>query len=92
LVAAHWEQKYSRFIVQALSREVSGHTPLFLHSGTVMSDNPHSLKFEMGWLLRDGFFVILRDVWCEVTNVHTLLGRWQAKIRRLRQHLGFVWM
>ena len=88
MVATDWEQKYSRFIVQALSREVSGHTPLFLHSGTVMSDNPHSLKFEMGWLLRDGFFVILRDdVWSEVTNVHTPLGCWQAKIRRLRQYL-----
>jgi len=53
LVAADWEQKYSRFIVQALSREVSDHTPLFLHSGTVMSNNLHSFKFKMGWLLWD---------------------------------------
>ena len=42
----------------------------------------HTLVFELGWLLRDGFCDIVRDVWQSVHAEGTPLERWQAKIRR----------
>ncbi|WVZ90647.1 hypothetical protein U9M48_036931 [Paspalum notatum var. saurae] len=61
LVTTEWETKYPKATVQAVTREISDHTPLFLNSGDGDSISPHSdFKFELGW---------------------------QAKIRRLRQHL-----
>jgi len=44
-------------------------------------------KFELGWLLRDGFMDMVRDIWLSVNDGHTPLEKWQAKIRRLRQYL-----
>ncbi|WVZ96120.1 hypothetical protein U9M48_041796 [Paspalum notatum var. saurae] len=57
LVTTEWETKYPKATVQALTREISDHTPLFLNSGDGDSSPPHSdFKFELGWLLREGFF------------------------------------
>jgi hypothetical protein len=48
-------------------------------------------KFELGWLLRDGFMEIVRDIWVNTSRGRTPMERWQCKIRRLRQHLrGWV--
>jgi hypothetical protein len=50
--------------VDALSRKVSDHTPLLLSTG----ENPKTrsqppFRFEFGWLLKDGFFERVSDVW-----------------------------
>jgi hypothetical protein len=48
-------------------------------------------KFELGWLLRDGFMDMVRDVWNSVHDREDVMRCWQVKIRRLRQHLrGWV--
>jgi hypothetical protein len=45
-------------------------------------------KFERGWLLRDGFYDMVANIQQSETKGSTpLIERWQAKIRRLRQHL-----
>lgn len=77
-----------RTIVHALSREISDHTPLFLNTEDTSSrNNPSLLKFELGWLLREGFGDRVKDTWQSVQEGHTALERWQAKIRRLPQYL-----
>lgn len=47
----------------------------------------HTLKFELEWLLRDGFYELFKNVWQSETGGHTPMERWQAKIRRLRLSL-----
>lgn len=44
-------------------------------------------KFELGWLLRDGFYNLVVDVWQKEGKGFTPLQRWQNKNRRLRQYL-----
>ncbi|WVZ53763.1 hypothetical protein U9M48_004664, partial [Paspalum notatum var. saurae] len=88
LVTTEWETKYPKATVQTLTREISDHTPLFLNSGDEDSTPPHSdFKFELGWLLREGFFDMVKDVWSSIDVGSSPLDRWQAKIRKLRQYL-----
>ena len=88
LMTTEWESKYPRASVQALTREISDHTPLFLNSGDGDSISTHNdFKFELGWLLHDGFFDMVKEVWTSTSSGTTPMDRWQAKIRRLRQHL-----
>jgi hypothetical protein len=88
LITTEWEEKFPLSMVQALTREVSGHTPLLLNSGepSHIATSP-MFKFELGWLLRDGFMDMVRDIWMNTTVGCTPMERWQGKIRRLRQHL-----
>ena len=51
------------------------------------SASPHQFKFELGWLLRDGFMEMVKNVWESENHGSTPMEHWQAKIRRLRQHL-----
>jgi hypothetical protein len=64
LVSCEWEQKFPLTTVDALSREISDHTPLLLSTGEeTKSGNKSMFKFELGWLLRDGFFDLVSEVW-----------------------------
>lgn len=56
--------KISIGTVVALTREISDHIPLLLDSGDKEPDKKQSLfKFEQGWLLREGFFELVSEVW-----------------------------
>jgi transposase len=44
-------------------------------------------KFEIGWLFREGFMDIVRDIWTHTVGGCTPMERWQRKICRLRQYL-----
>jgi hypothetical protein len=50
--------------VQALSSEISDHTPLLLNSSepSFIATQP-MFKFELGCLLRDGFVEMVKDIW-----------------------------
>jgi hypothetical protein len=87
LVCTDFESKYPVMTVQALSREISDHTPLFYNTNNPSSTYQPQFKFELGWLLRDGFCNMVREIWQSVITEGTPLERWQAKIRRLRQYL-----
>jgi hypothetical protein len=88
LMTTEWEEKFPLSTVQALTKEVLDHTPLLLNSGesSHMAKQP-MFKFELGWLLRDGFIEMAKDIWVNTTGGQTSMERWQCKIRRLRQHL-----
>jgi hypothetical protein len=44
-------------------------------------------KFELGWLLRDGFADMVKNIWLNENKGSNAMERWQSKIRRLRNHL-----
>jgi hypothetical protein len=89
LMMTEWEEKFPLSTVQALTREVSDHTPLLLNSSepSQVATQP-IVKFELGCLLRDEFKEMVRDIWTNTIVGMTPMERWQGKIRRLRQHLG----
>jgi hypothetical protein len=41
----------------------------------------------LGWLLKDGFFEVVSEVWRKENRGATPMQKWQNKIRRLRQFL-----
>jgi hypothetical protein len=88
LVSTEWEQRFPLATVVALSREISDHTPLLLDTGErAVCKNKNSFKFELAWLLKDGFFELVSEVWHKDSRGATPMQRWQNKIRRLRQFL-----
>jgi hypothetical protein len=87
LVTTDWEAKYHLSSVVALSRDISDHTPILLNIGEPVTGNQYPFKFEIGWLLRDGFFDMVKDIWTLVVEGDTPLERWQSRIRRVRQYL-----
>jgi hypothetical protein len=43
-------------------------------------------KFELGWLLREGFVEMVQDIWSCGYQVTDPMQKWQTKIRRSKQH------
>ena len=87
-MATEWEQKFPLSNVIALNRDISDHTPLLLNTRDSSSNaTQYQFKFELGWLLRDGFMDMVKEVWESVDPGPTPMETWQTKIRRLRQHL-----
>jgi hypothetical protein len=88
LVATEWEQKFPLSTVMALTRDILDHTPLLLDTGhTSPGSNYNMFKFELGWLLRDGFADMVENIWSNEAAGQTTMQRWQGKIRKLRHHL-----
>ena len=88
LVSTEWEDKYPLSMVEARDRNISDHTPLVLNTGSsTHQDRQFSFKFERGWLIRDGFFDMVANIWRQECHGTTSMQRWQNKIRRLRQYL-----
>jgi hypothetical protein len=92
LISMEWELKHPLSTVVALSQVISDYTLLIIDTGKPSSgNNPPMFKFELGWLLRDGFMDMVRDVWNSVHDREDVMRCWQVKIRRLHQHLrGWV--
>jgi hypothetical protein len=88
LMVTEWEQKFPMSTVQALNRDISDHTPLFLNTGELSSLSNHKqFKFELGWLLRDGFTEMIKELWSNIEAEGSSMDIWQTKIRRVRQFL-----
>jgi hypothetical protein len=88
LITTEWEEKIPLSTVRALTRKISDHTPLLLNIGD--PSNVHSqlmFKFELGWLLRDGFMDMIRELWSTTSHGQTPMEIWQRKIHRTRQYL-----
>jgi hypothetical protein len=92
LVSTQWETKFPLSTVQALNMIFLDHTLLLIDTGNGTHGCKQPLsKFELGWLLRDGFYELVVDVWNKQTKGDTPLKRWQHKIQRVRQFLrGWV--
>ena len=88
LVSTDWEDKFPLCSVEPRDRDISDHTPLILNTGaSTHSSDQCPFKFERGWLIRDGFYEMVANIWQSETSGSTPLERWQNRIRRLKQHL-----
>jgi hypothetical protein len=87
LVATEWDGKFPRAYVHALSRNISDHTLLLLSIGVVTAQPIPPFKLELTWFLWDGFVDMVKDIWVNETRGSTPLEKWQARIRKVRQHL-----
>ena len=88
LVSTDWEDKFPLSTVEARDRNISDHTPLVLNTGaSTHQTEQRPFKFERGWLIRDGFYDVVANIWQSENSGCSPLERWQNKIRRLRQHL-----
>jgi hypothetical protein len=88
LVGTNWELKYPKVSVQALAREISDHSPLLLSSEQPSKpNNANMFKFELSWLLKEGFYEMVAQVCQRENRGTTRLEKWQNKIRNLRKYL-----
>nr|AAR01724.1 hypothetical protein [Oryza sativa Japonica Group] len=56
LMSTEWEHNFPLASVVALNRDISNHTPLLLNTNSSSQSNAQPcFKFELGWLLREGF-------------------------------------
>ena len=88
LVSTDCEDKFPLSTVESRDGNISDHTPLILNTGSsTHQKGQRPFKFERGWLIRDGFYDMVAQIWQSENGGSTPLERWQNKIRRLRQHL-----
>jgi hypothetical protein len=80
LMTTEWEEKFPLYTVQALTREASDHAPLLLNSGesSHMATQP-MFKFKLGWLLRDVFIEMVKDIWVNTKGAERLWRDGSAK-------------
>jgi hypothetical protein len=48
----------------------------------------HRFKFELGWLQREGFQEMVKNVWERPITATSPIQRWNCKLRALRSHLS----
>jgi hypothetical protein len=59
-----------------------------LNTGEAQSNvGQPNFKFELGWLMREGFREKVSQIWSPEYGGSSVLERWQNKIRRVRQFL-----
>lgn len=66
LTDTEWEVKFPMVIVRALERieTLLDHAPIIVDSNSAIPSAARCpLKFELGWLQRDGFVDIIKNVW-----------------------------
>jgi hypothetical protein len=65
LMDTDWEDKYPMLSVRALERieKLSDHAPILLSTGNPQPPYKRPFKFKLGWLQRDGFQDMVKDVW-----------------------------
>ena len=52
-------------------------SPLLLNTNSSSVYNSHkNFKFKLGWLLRDGFVDMVKEIWSNVVDGNTLLEHW----------------
>jgi hypothetical protein len=88
LANTEWEQRFPLVTVDALTREISDHTPILLNTGeNVIRGGQPEFKFELSWFLQEQFIETVTRVWESVNYGATPMKKWQNKIRRLRKFL-----
>jgi hypothetical protein len=63
-------------VVRALSRGISDHAPLLLHTGSPSEPKPSGFKFELAWLFKDGFQEKVREAWQPEKKGSTSMEIW----------------
>ena len=74
LASVDWEQKFPLVAVQALSRGISDHTPLFVDTGEATHlGNKNAFSFELAWFEREGFLDLVAKEWAKDSGGKTAL-------------------
>ena len=89
LMDSSWEDKYPLVTVRALERieAFSDHAPILLSTGSLQPPVKPQFKFELGWLLRDGFDDLVKRIWSQPVVGDSGIQRWNNKMRNLRKFL-----
>jgi hypothetical protein len=87
---ANWESKFPMVYVRALERieGFSDHAPILLTTGIPKPLSKHRFKFELGWLQREGFQEMVKNVWERPITAMSPMQRWNSKLCALRSHLS----
>jgi mannosylglycoprotein endo-beta-mannosidase len=90
LMDSDWEQKFPQVSVRALPRieSLSDHAPILLTTGIPSPPRKRPFKFELGWLQREGFSDMVKNVWDQQFVAGTPIQRWNRKLRAVRRYLG----
>jgi hypothetical protein len=77
LMDANWESKFPIVFVRAPERieGFSDHAPILLTTGTPRLPSKHRFKFELGWLQREGFHEMVKNVWKRPVNANSPIQR-----------------
>jgi hypothetical protein len=86
LMDIEWELKFPLVTVRALERieALSDHAPIIIDSNSTNPSARRPFMFELGWLHREGFADIIKNVWERPAIGHTPIQRWNFKIRATR--------
>ena len=85
LMDTEWESKYPLVSVRALERieSLSDHAPILLSTGIPKAPMHHQFKFELGWLHREGFDDLIKEVWARPVQGGSPIQRWNNKVRNM---------
>jgi hypothetical protein len=80
LMDTDWEPKFPLVSVRVLPRlsDLSDHAPILLTTGTPTPQRSRQFKFELGWLLRDGFHEMVKEIWEKPVAGSTPIQRWNG--------------
>jgi hypothetical protein len=69
LISLEWELKFPKVVVEALLRSRLDHTPLLLNGSMASQIDNHTLfRFELGWIIIDGFHDMISTIWYQETS------------------------
>jgi hypothetical protein len=90
LMNIDWEDKYPMVSVRALEHieKLSDHAPVLLTTGTPRPLCKHPFKFELGWLQREGFHDMVKNVWERPVAGNTPILKWNNKMCAMCKHLS----
>ena len=85
IMDTEWENKYPLVSVRALEQieSLSDHAPILFSSGVPKPHMQHHFKFELGWLHRDGFDDLVKEVWSRPVAGASPIQRWNNKMRKM---------
>ena len=89
LMDMEWEAKYPLVSVHALEciEALSDHAPILLTTGLPKPHDKHQFKFELGWLTREGFAEMVKEIWNKPVGGNSPIQRWNNKMRNMRTFL-----
>jgi hypothetical protein len=66
---------------------LSDHAHILLTTGTLMPQCSRPFKFELGWLYRDGFLDMVKNMWEKPLPGSTPIQRWNNKLHSMHRYL-----
>jgi hypothetical protein len=82
MIDSDWEEKFPVVSIRALERieALSDHAPIPMTTGSLRRQCVRRLKFELGWIHREGFHEMVKSIWEHHVVGWTPIERWNNKI------------